>query len=164
MAAAAPPTAAQEEEQISDRERAVREKEEAQRSEREKMAADRASLPIYPYREEFIQAVMENQILVIVAETGAGKTTQVCEAERGVCLGVARCGGRTLHVDGCGAAATGCMRGRLDARSGMHRAPCQARQCREWQACFSLHLRTIQHPGLFTMVPTRPYGTEPALC
>ncbi len=56
----------------------MREKEEAQRSEREKMAADRASLPIYPYRQEFIQAVMENQIIVIVAETGAGKTTQVC--------------------------------------------------------------------------------------
>jgi pre-mRNA-splicing factor ATP-dependent RNA helicase DHX16 len=53
------------------------ERDAAHRSDREKIAADRNSLPIFPYRDEFIRAVMENQVLVIVAETGAGKTTQV---------------------------------------------------------------------------------------
>lgn len=37
------------------------------------MAADRASLPVYPYREEFLKAVEEHQVVIIVAETGAGE-------------------------------------------------------------------------------------------
>ncbi|KAI1875194.1 hypothetical protein JX265_004252 [Neoarthrinium moseri] len=37
----------------------------------------RKSLPIYAYRDEFIQAINEYQILVIVGETGSGKTTQL---------------------------------------------------------------------------------------
>lgn len=41
------------------------------------MAADRASLPIYPYRDELLAAVEAHQVLILVAETGAGKTTQV---------------------------------------------------------------------------------------
>jgi pre-mRNA-splicing factor ATP-dependent RNA helicase DHX16 len=41
------------------------------------MAADRASLPIYPYRDELLAAIEAHQILILVAETGAGKTTQV---------------------------------------------------------------------------------------
>lgn len=43
----------------------------------EKMAQDRASLPIYPYREELLEAVREYQVLVVVGETGSGKTTQL---------------------------------------------------------------------------------------
>lgn len=61
-------------------EAAKREKEAIARkaqSEREAIQADRASLPIFPYREELLRAVAEHQILVIVAETGAGKTTQI---------------------------------------------------------------------------------------
>ncbi|EOO02890.1 putative atp-dependent rna helicase dhx8 protein [Phaeoacremonium minimum UCRPA7] len=37
----------------------------------------RKSLPIYAYRDEFIAALEEYQILVIVGETGSGKTTQL---------------------------------------------------------------------------------------
>jgi len=41
------------------------------------MAADRAALPIFPYREDLLAAVEEHQIVVIVGETGSGKTTQI---------------------------------------------------------------------------------------
>jgi len=37
----------------------------------------RRKLPIYPYREELLQAVEEHQIIIIVGETGSGKTTQI---------------------------------------------------------------------------------------
>ncbi|RYO85155.1 hypothetical protein DL764_009222 [Monosporascus ibericus] len=37
----------------------------------------RKSLPIYAYRDEFIAAMEQHQILVIVGETGSGKTTQL---------------------------------------------------------------------------------------
>lgn len=37
----------------------------------------RKTLPVYQYREQFLQAVAEYQILIIVGETGSGKTTQL---------------------------------------------------------------------------------------
>ena len=37
----------------------------------------RKSLPIYVYRDEFIAALEQHQILIIVGETGSGKTTQL---------------------------------------------------------------------------------------
>ncbi|ORX98339.1 P-loop containing nucleoside triphosphate hydrolase protein, partial [Basidiobolus meristosporus CBS 931.73] len=37
----------------------------------------RESLPIYQYREELIEAIQENNLLVIIGETGSGKTTQI---------------------------------------------------------------------------------------
>lgn len=37
----------------------------------------RKSLPIYQYRDELIQAINEYQVLIIVGETGSGKTTQL---------------------------------------------------------------------------------------
>jgi pre-mRNA-splicing factor ATP-dependent RNA helicase DHX16 len=37
----------------------------------------RKSLPIYAFREQIIQAVAEHQVLIIVGETGSGKTTQI---------------------------------------------------------------------------------------
>lgn len=43
----------------------------------EKLQDDRKLLPIYAYREELLQAVNDHQILVIVGETGSGKTTQI---------------------------------------------------------------------------------------
>ncbi|KAG2496372.1 hypothetical protein HYH03_005601 [Edaphochlamys debaryana] len=49
----------------------------AARSEREQMQLGRSQLPVYPYRDALLKAVEEHQILIIVAETGAGKTTQV---------------------------------------------------------------------------------------
>ena len=44
---------------------------------RAKIEADRKSLPIYPYREGLIKAVEDHQVVVIVGETGSGKTTQI---------------------------------------------------------------------------------------
>ncbi|CAH8317202.1 unnamed protein product [Eruca vesicaria subsp. sativa] len=38
---------------------------------------DRKMLPIYAYRDELLKHIEENQILVIVGETGSGKTTQI---------------------------------------------------------------------------------------
>ena len=44
----------------------------------------RKSLPIYKLRDELIKAINDNQILIVVGETGSGKTTQltqyICEA------------------------------------------------------------------------------------
>ncbi|KAI1344877.1 P-loop containing nucleoside triphosphate hydrolase protein [Xylariaceae sp. FL0016] len=37
----------------------------------------RKSLPVYQYRNDFIQAVEEHQVIVLVGETGSGKTTQL---------------------------------------------------------------------------------------
>ncbi|KAK0414294.1 hypothetical protein QR680_007254 [Steinernema hermaphroditum] len=39
----------------------------------------RASLPIFQLREALIQAVSDNQILVVIGETGSGKTTQMTQ-------------------------------------------------------------------------------------
>ncbi|XP_061358883.1 pre-mRNA-splicing factor ATP-dependent RNA helicase DEAH1-like isoform X2 [Gastrolobium bilobum] len=38
---------------------------------------ERKKLPIYPYRDELLQAINDHQVLVIVGETGSGKTTQI---------------------------------------------------------------------------------------
>lgn len=42
-----------------------------------KIEDTRKALPVYGYRESFLEAVKENQILVVVGETGSGKTTQL---------------------------------------------------------------------------------------
>ena len=39
----------------------------------------RETLPIYALREEFLQAVAKNQVLVVIGETGSGKTTQMTQ-------------------------------------------------------------------------------------
>ena len=41
------------------------------------LQADRALLPIYQYRDDLLAAVDEHQVVVIVGETGSGKTTQI---------------------------------------------------------------------------------------
>ncbi|KAL3617822.1 Pre-mRNA-splicing factor ATP-dependent RNA helicase DEAH1 [Castilleja foliolosa] len=43
----------------------------------EKLQSDRKTLPVYPYREELLKAIDNHQVLVIVGETGSGKTTQI---------------------------------------------------------------------------------------
>ncbi|EEF39675.1 ATP-dependent RNA helicase, putative [Ricinus communis] len=43
----------------------------------EKIQEDRKSLPIYKYRDELLAAIEKFQVLVIVGETGSGKTTQI---------------------------------------------------------------------------------------
>lgn len=37
----------------------------------------RESLPVYHYREEFLAAIKEHQVIIIEGETGSGKTTQL---------------------------------------------------------------------------------------
>ena len=43
----------------------------------EKILKGRKKLPVFAYREEFLAAVRDNKVLVIVGETGSGKTTQI---------------------------------------------------------------------------------------
>ena len=37
----------------------------------------RRGLPVFPFREDFLQAMEDHQVLIVVAETGSGKTTQL---------------------------------------------------------------------------------------
>ena len=48
----------------------------------------RHGLPIYKLRDNLVQAVKENQILIVIGETGSGKTTQITQylAEEGFCV------------------------------------------------------------------------------
>lgn len=43
----------------------------------ERIQADRKLLPMFRYREELVQAIRDHQVLIIVGETGSGKTTQI---------------------------------------------------------------------------------------
>jgi pre-mRNA-splicing factor ATP-dependent RNA helicase DHX16 len=43
----------------------------------EKILVGRKKLPIFAYREEFLTAVRDNKVLILVGETGSGKTTQI---------------------------------------------------------------------------------------
>ncbi|XP_020273107.1 pre-mRNA-splicing factor ATP-dependent RNA helicase DEAH1-like [Asparagus officinalis] len=47
------------------------------RSKLQKLQDERKTLPIYSYREELLQAIEDHQVIVIVGETGSGKTTQI---------------------------------------------------------------------------------------
>ncbi|CAG2163163.1 unnamed protein product [Oppiella nova] len=39
----------------------------------------RMSLPIYTFKDQLIRAVFDNQILIVIGETGSGKTTQITQ-------------------------------------------------------------------------------------
>lgn len=39
----------------------------------------RNSLPIYAYKEQLVKACMENKVLIVIGETGSGKTTQITQ-------------------------------------------------------------------------------------
>jgi hypothetical protein len=41
------------------------------------IAEVRVSLPIYDYRQQLLDAIADNQVLIVVGETGSGKTTQI---------------------------------------------------------------------------------------
>jgi pre-mRNA-splicing factor ATP-dependent RNA helicase DHX38/PRP16 len=43
------------------------------------MAEQRRFLPVYGVREEMLQVIRENQVVVVVGETGSGKTTQMTQ-------------------------------------------------------------------------------------
>ena len=49
----------------------------------------RTGLPVYEHKEKVIKTVRENQIVVLVGETGSGKTTQIPQfmVESGICTG-----------------------------------------------------------------------------
>ena len=53
------------------------EKAAAEKSAFERLQEDRRSLPMYEYREMLLEALEQHQILIVTAETGSGKTTQV---------------------------------------------------------------------------------------
>ena len=46
----------------------------------------RQSLPIYKFKDELLKAINDNQILIVIGETGSGKTTQLTQyiAEAGL--------------------------------------------------------------------------------
>jgi len=46
---------------------------------KQSIAEVRRSLPIYSYRDELLSAIQEHQIIVVVGETGSGKTTQITQ-------------------------------------------------------------------------------------
>lgn len=39
----------------------------------------RESLPIYNFKEDLLGAIKENRILIVIGETGSGKTTQITQ-------------------------------------------------------------------------------------
>ncbi len=41
------------------------------------MSEQRRFLPVYEVRDELLQVIRENQVVIVVGETGSGKTTQV---------------------------------------------------------------------------------------
>ena len=43
------------------------------------MKEQRESLPIAKFRDQIIQAINDNQMLVVIGETGSGKTTQMTQ-------------------------------------------------------------------------------------
>eukprot|EP00929_Paragymnodinium_shiwhaense_P066011 TRINITY_DN33070_c0_g2_i1.p1 TRINITY_DN33070_c0_g2~~TRINITY_DN33070_c0_g2_i1.p1 ORF type:complete len:1026 (-),score=251.80 TRINITY_DN33070_c0_g2_i1:7-3084(-) len=59
--------------------KAVRDTRALAKMEREskKLQKDRVSLPVYQYRTSLLEAVRDYQVLIIVGETGSGKTTQI---------------------------------------------------------------------------------------
>ena len=47
------------------------------KTKKQSIAETRISLPIYPFKEDLIEAIKEHQVLIIEGETGSGKTTQI---------------------------------------------------------------------------------------
>lgn len=43
----------------------------------ERIQVERRNLPMYKFRTDLMKAIAEYQIIIVVAETGSGKTTQV---------------------------------------------------------------------------------------
>lgn len=45
----------------------------------EKIKEQRKTLPIYSFREDIINTIKTHQLLILVGETGSGKTTQISQ-------------------------------------------------------------------------------------
>lgn len=43
----------------------------------ERIQIERRNLPMYKFRDELLEAIAKYQVIIVVAETGSGKTTQV---------------------------------------------------------------------------------------
>lgn len=50
---------------------------ETKRRERQKIEETRKALPVYQFRQELLEAIKENRVIIIQGETGCGKTTQI---------------------------------------------------------------------------------------
>lgn len=42
-----------------------------------KVQRDRESLPIWQYRDRIVEAIRDNQVVIVAGDTGCGKSTQV---------------------------------------------------------------------------------------
>jgi pre-mRNA-splicing factor ATP-dependent RNA helicase DHX16 len=62
---------------LTPEQRAVLDKIEAAEKAAKTIQEVRQSLPVYAYRDEFLAAVKEHQVIILVGETGSGKTTQI---------------------------------------------------------------------------------------
>ncbi|XP_034309636.2 ATP-dependent RNA helicase DHX8 [Magallana gigas] len=49
------------------------------RKEKKSLLEQRQGLPIYKLKDELVKAVTDNQILIVIGETGSGKTTQITQ-------------------------------------------------------------------------------------
>ena len=58
----------------------------------------REYLPIYATRQELMSIIRDNNVVVVVGETGCGKTTQLTQ----VCACVHACMGVGVCMGGCG--------------------------------------------------------------
>ena len=54
------------------------------------LAEQRRFLPVWDTREDLLQIIRENQVVVVVGETGSGKTTQV-QRELSCCVQATIC-------------------------------------------------------------------------
>ncbi|GAB1520578.1 hypothetical protein RhiTH_003657 [Rhizoctonia solani] len=62
---------------LNDRDSALRAQIEEAEKKAQSIEQTRKSLPIYAYREQLLEAIETHQVLIVVAETGSGKTTQL---------------------------------------------------------------------------------------
>lgn len=52
---------------------------ESVKADRNKIQAQRKSLPVYSCRDQLLQIIQENSVVIVVGETGSGKTTQLTQ-------------------------------------------------------------------------------------
>ena len=62
---------------LSDKELAMQQQLQEAQERADSIDATRRSLPVYGLRQELLDAINDNQILIVVGETGSGKTTQL---------------------------------------------------------------------------------------
>lgn len=62
---------------LSERDQALQKQIEEAETRAAKIEASRKTLPVYTMRDDLLQAIEEHQVLVVVGETGSGKTTQL---------------------------------------------------------------------------------------